>query len=179
MASWTRSALALIASTPGAQALVEAAHPGAGRIAACHVISWSRLCKQWTRSAIRQAESLPRAARKMVELSAHGLHVGGHHVSHHPHTKLSHTPELLTPPPQQRHADPKPQPSTPANAAPITMFTIKDFAMWDVDEIQERLDIETIPAWMPIGQHMNIPCLKLCPSIPTVLIQKSFSPMPA
>ena len=172
MASWTRSALALLASTPGAQALVEAAHPEAGRIAACHVIAWSRLCKQWTRNATCQAQSLTQVARKMVELSAEGHHVAGHHVSH--------TSEWLTPPEQMNtDADPMPLPSTPGKAAPITMFTIKDFAMWDVNKIHEQWAIEPAPVWLPVDPHMGVPCHKSWPSIPTVLVQKTCSTMSA
>ena len=169
MASWTRSALALMTSTPGIQALVEAAYPDAGRIAACHVIAWSRLCKQWTRTATHQAQSLSRADRKMIELSAEGLHVAGHHVSHW----MSRTSEWLIPP-KHMHicADPKPLPSTPGKAAPITAFTINDFVMWDVDEIHEQWAIESGPARLPIGPHMSVPCQKLWPSIPKVLVLK-------
>ena len=103
MASWTRSALALLTGMSGAHKLVEAACTDAVRIAACHVQAWAQLCKQWTRSAIRHAQNLSQAARKMVELTAEGLHVSGHHVhrwvSHTEEDMLSQSTEWLTPEP--------------------------------------------------------------------------------
>lgn len=81
MASWTRSAIAIIKSIPCARKVVEAAFPGNNRIAAHHVKGWLVLQKQWTRAATVQARGMTLIEKKMIEISANGLHVAARHVS--------------------------------------------------------------------------------------------------
>ena len=199
MASWTQSALALLTSMPGAQKLVEAAYPGAGRIAACHVQAWAELCKQWTRNAISQAQNLSQVARKMVELAAQGQHVSGHHVSHwlsHPQKDMpSQSIEWLTPEPMCADADLTPQPSVPGKAQVMETPVRKEFGMWEIRHTWEPLEpwqiepsawqplepgkIEPSPAWQSKGLGMGVPSQKQWPSIPAILVIGMCGPLPA
>ena len=81
MASWTRTAIALLTSMPYVRKIVETALPEYTRIAAHHVQAWLVLQKQWTRAAIDRAKGMTLVAKKMVEIAAGGLHVAACHVS--------------------------------------------------------------------------------------------------
>ena len=80
MASWTRTALALLVGVPHAKQRVEHALPKCARIAAHHVHGWLVLQKQWTRAALAQAKGLSLASKKMIEITVDGLHIAMHHL---------------------------------------------------------------------------------------------------